>query len=296
GHSSLRGTAALPERTRRLLLLAAAEPTCDPALLWRAAARLGISAADAARAEADGLLRIADRVTFRHPLVRSAIYQAAPVTDLRRVHLALAGATAPATDPDRWAWHRAKATAGPDAGVAAELERSAGRAQARGGPGAAAAFYECAATLTVDPALRAQRTLAAAQAKYLAGAFDAALVMLATAEAGRRRESLRAGAELLRGEIAFASSHGNQAPQLLLKAARQFEPLDPGLAREIYLEALFAALFAGRLALGGGVREVAAAARAAPPALKPPRASDLLLDGLALMITEGYPAGAPILT
>jgi len=295
GQSFLRRIAALPQPTGRLLLLAAAEPTGDPALLWRAAACLGISVPDAAPAEADGLLTIGDRVTFRHPLVRSAVYQAAPVRDRRQAHQALAEATDPAADPDRRAWHRSQATAGPDEEIAAELERSAGRAQARGGPGAAGAFFECAANLTVDRGQRANRALAAAHAMYLAGAFDAALMLLSAAEAGPLAEYQRARAELLRGQIAFATSHGGEAPQLLLKAAQQFEPLDPGLAREVHLEALFAALFAGRLAFGGGVGEVAAAARAAPPAPKPRRALDLLLDGLALMIIEDYSAGAPIL-
>jgi DNA-binding CsgD family transcriptional regulator len=295
GGSFLRRVAALPRQTKRLLLLAAAEPTGDPALLWRAAARLGISAADAAPAEADGLLAVGDRVTFRHPLVRSAIYQAAPVTDRRLAHQALAEATDPAADPDRRAWHRAKAAAGPDEEVAAKLERSAGRAEARGGPGAAAAFLERAATLTADPARRARRKLAAADAKYLAGAYDPALAMLAAAEAGPLEDPQRAQAELLRGQIAFASGHGGEAPQLLLTAARQFEPLDPGQAREIYLQALFAALFAAHLGLGDGVREVAAAARAAPPPPQHPSPSDLQLEGLALMVTDGYPAGAPML-
>jgi AAA ATPase domain len=292
----LRRTAPLPEVTRRLLLLAAAEPTGDPALLSRAAGNLGISAEDAAApAEADGLLTVGARVTFRHPLVRSAVYQAAPAGDRRRAHQAIAEATDPGTDPDRRAWHRAQAAAGPDEDIAAELERSASRAKSRGGLAAAAAFLERAATLTPEPAQRAERALAAAQAKYQAGAFDAALRLVAAAEAGPLDEFRRARADLLRGQIAFASSRGSDAPPLLLKAARQFEPLDAALARETYLEALSAALFAGRLALGGGVREVAEAARAAPPPPQPARASDLLLDGLALVITEGYPAGAPLL-
>jgi DNA-binding CsgD family transcriptional regulator len=293
--SYLRRIAPLPEPTRRLLLLAAAEPTGDPALLWRAARRLGIGAEDAAPAEADGLLTMGAQVTFRHPLVRSAVYQAAPTGDRRRVHRAIAEATDPGTDPDRRAWHRAQAAAGPDEDIAAELERSASRAQARGGLAAAAAFLERSAALTLEPARRAERALAAAQANYQVGAFDAALGLVATAESGPLGELERAWADLLCGQIAFASSRGSGAPPLLLKAARQFEPLDAALARETYLEALSAALFAGRLALGGGVREVAAAARAAPPPPRPERAPDLLLDGLALVITEGYPAGAPML-
>jgi DNA-binding CsgD family transcriptional regulator/tetratricopeptide (TPR) repeat protein len=294
--SFLRRIAPLPEMTRRLLLLAAAEPTGEPALLWRAARGLGISAEEAAApAEADGLVTVGAQVTFRHPLVRSAIYQAAAAADRRRAHRAIAEATDPGTDPDRRAWHRAQATAGPDEGIAAELERSASRAQARGGLAAAAAFLERAATLTVEPARRAERALAAAEAKYQAGAFNAALGLLATAEAGPLDKLQRARADLMRGQIVFASSHGSDAPPLLLKAARQFEPLDVQLARKAYLEALSAALFAGRLALGGGVREVAEAARSAPPPPRPARAPDLLLDGLALVITEGYPAAVPML-
>jgi DNA-binding CsgD family transcriptional regulator len=294
--SFLRRIAPFPEVTQGLLLLAAAEPTGDPALLWRAARFLGLSAADAAApAEADGLLTVAARVTFRHPLVRSAVYQAASAADRRHAHHALAEATDPGTDPDRRAWHRAQAAAGPDEDVAAELERSAGRAQARGGFAAAAAFLERSAALTPDPGRRAQRALAAAQAKYQAGGFEAALGLLASAEPEPLDEFQRAGADLLRGQIAFASRRSSDAPPLLLKAAKNLEPLDVRLARETYLEALFAALFAGRLAVGGGAREVAEAARAAPPPPPPPRAPDLLLDGLALVVTEGYPAGAPML-
>jgi len=293
-----RRLAPLPEMTRLLLLLAAAEPTGDPALLWRAAGNLGISAQDAAApAEADGLLTVGARVIFRHPLVRSAVYQAASAADRRRAHRALAEATDPGTDPDRRAWHRAQAAAGPDEDIAAELERSAGRAQARGGFAAAAAFLERATELTLESARRAERALAAAQAKFQAGAFDAALGLLAIAEPGSLDEFQRARVDLLRGQIAFASSHDGDAPppKLLLAAARQFEPLDVRLARETYLEALSAALLAGRLALDGSVREVAAAARAAPRPPRPARAPDLLLDGLALVITEGYPAAVPLL-
>ena len=284
----------LPTATQQLMLVAAAEPAGEPALVWRAAERLGIGAGALAPAADAGLLVIGERVTFRHPLVRSAAYRAAPPPERRAAHQALADAADPQADPDRRAWHRAQATVGPDEDVAAELERSAGRAQARGGLAAAAAFLERAAALTIDPARRAERALAAAQATYQAGAFDATLGLLAIAEAGPPDQLRRARADLLRGQIAFASSRGSDAPPLLLKAARQFEPLDPRLARETYLDALAAALFAGRLALGGGMREVAEAARvAAPPGTA--RGPDLLLDGLALLVTEGYPAGAPVL-
>jgi DNA-binding CsgD family transcriptional regulator len=285
----------LAAATQRLMLVAAAEPAGDPALVWRAAERLGIGAGAIAPAADAGLLTISERVMFRHPLVRSAVYRAASPPDRRAAHQALADATDPQADPDRRAWHRAQATPGPDEDVAAELERSAGRAQARGGLAAAAAFLECAATLTVDPARRAERALAAAEATYQAGAFDATLALLGTAEAGPPDQLRRARADLLRGQIAFSSSRGSDAPPLLLKAARQFEPLDPRLARETYLDALAAATFAGRLALGGGMREVAEAARMAPPLPGPARGSDLLLDGMSLVICEGYPAGAPVL-
>jgi DNA-binding CsgD family transcriptional regulator len=236
-------------------------------------------------------------VRFRHPLVRSAVYRAAPISDRQRVHGALAEATDPEFDPDRCAWHRAHAAPGPDEDVAAQLEGSAGRAQARGGLAAAAAFLERAAELTPEPARRAQRALAAAQAKQQAGANDAALALLASAEVGPLDELQRARADLLRAQIAFASRRGSDAPPLMLKAAQQFEPLDVALARETYLDALSAAMFAGRLSRGVGVLEVAQAARAGRAGLspEPPRAADLLLDGLALLITEGHAAGAPTL-
>ena len=285
----------LPADTQRLLLVAAAEPVGEPVLMWRAAWRLGIGAQAAAAAEAAGLLTISERVIFRHPLVRSAVYRAASPRERRAAHQALAEATDPGADPDRHAWHRAEATLEPDEMVAADLERQAGRAQARGGMAAAAAFFERSAALTPEPARRAERALAAAQAKYLAGAFDAALRMLVVAQATPLDDFQRARLSLLRGQVAFASSRGNDAPPLLLTAARRLEPFDARLARTTYLEALSAAVFAGRLALGGGLREVAEAAGAAPPSPGPARAPDLLLDGLATLIIGGYAAGAPLL-
>jgi DNA-binding CsgD family transcriptional regulator len=284
----------VPDDTRRLLLVAAAEPLGEPVLLWGAVERLGIGPDAATPAAADGLLELAPRVRFRHPLVRSAVYRAASRSDRQSVHRALADATDPEVDPDRRAWHRAHAAPGPDEKVAEELERSAGRAQARGGLAAAAAFLERAAGLTLEPARRAERAVAAAQATHLAGAPNAALGLLATAEAGPLGELQRARVDLLRAQIAYTQRRGSDAPPLLLQAAKRLEPLDVGLARETYLEALSAAQFAGRLARGGGVLEAAEAARAAPPPGQPPRASDLLLDGLAVLISEGYAAGAPM--
>jgi DNA-binding CsgD family transcriptional regulator len=283
----------LPVETRRLLLVAAAEPVGDPVLVWRAAGRLGIGVQ--AAADTDGLLAIGARVTFRHPLVRSSVYRAASPDDRRAVHRALALATDPDIDPDRRAWHLAQATPGFDEDVACELERSASRAQARGGLAAAAAFLERAAALTPEPSRRAGRALAAAQAKYHAGAIDVALRLVAIAESGPLDELQRARVDLLHAQIAFAVNRGNDAPPLLLKAAKGLEPLDVTLARETYLEALSAAIFAGRLANADGLLEVAWAARAAPRSPDRPRAADLLLDGLALLVTMGYPAGTPIL-
>jgi DNA-binding CsgD family transcriptional regulator len=291
--SFLRRLEVLPAASQRLLLVAAAEPVGEPVLMWRAAQQLGIGASAAEAAEAAGLLTIGERVTFRHPLVRSAVYRAASPQERRAAHQALADATDPGVDPDRHAWHRAQATLEPDERVAVELERSAGRAQARGGMAAAAAFLERSAALTPERVRRAERLLAAARAKHLAGAFDAALALAAAAEAGPLNDIQRARMSLLRGQIAFAFRRGNDAPPMLLAAARQLEPLDARLARDTYLEALSAALFAGRLALGAGLREMAEAASAAPPETSRP--PDLLLSGLAVLITQGFAEGAPLL-
>ena len=284
---------ALPAQTRRLVQLAAADPSGDPVLVWRAAGRLAIGAGAAKPAVEAGLAEFGARVRFRHPLVRSAAYWSASAQTRQELHGALAEATDPAVDPDRRAWHRAQAVPGLDEEVAAELELCAGRAQRRGGLAAAAAFLERSARLTIDPARRAQRALAAAQARNQAGASDAALGLLAMAQAGPLDELQRARADLLRAQIAFASSHGRDAPPLMLSAAKQLEGLDAGLARETYLEAFTAALFVGRQSPAVG--DVARAARTAPAPPAPARAPDLLLDGLALLVTEGYAAGTPAL-
>ena len=286
--------APLPPSTRLLLLVAAAEPLGDPVLVWRAAAELGIGPDAAAPAGAAGLVDFGAQVRFGHPLVRSAVKRAAAPEERQRVHRALAEATDADIDPDRRAWHRAHATAGLDENVAAELERSAGRARARGGLAAGAAFHERAVELTPDPRRRAQRALLAAKGKHQAAANDAALRLLAVAEAGPLDELEQARAQLLHAQITFATTRGRDAPPLLLDAAKRLEPLDPRLAREAYLEAFAAAQSADRLVRGGDPREVAAAVLAADwePST---RACDLLLDGLALLTREGYVAGAPAL-
>ena len=287
---------ALPAQSRLLLLVAAAEPYGDLPLVWRAADRLGIIPGQAAAPAVDaGLVDFGARVRFRHPLLRSAAYRAASVTDRQAVHGALAGATDPQIAPERRAWHRAQATTGPDEEVAAELERSAGLAQARGGLAAAAAFLARSALLTADPARRANRTLAAAQAHLQAGAFGTALELVADAEAGPLDELQISTADLLRGQIVFASGMGSDAPPLLLKAAKRLEPLDAGLARETYLTAWMAALFAGRLAGAGDLPEVCRAARAMPASAGPPHPADLVLAGLAMVVTDGPAAAAPTL-
>jgi DNA-binding CsgD family transcriptional regulator len=290
-----RRLAWLRRDARRLLLLAAAEPVGDPALLWRAAHQLAIPETAAQAVESEGLLTLDGAVVFRHPLVRSAVYGAAEPSERREVHRALADATDPKLDPDRHAWHRAQAASVPDEEVAGELERSAARAQARGGFAAAAAFLERAAALTPAPARRAQRALVAAQTKVRAGALDDALGLLSSTEVGALDELDRARVELLRAQIAFVSTHGSDAPTMLLAAARRLTPLSPTLASETYLEALSAALFAGRLAAPGARSiDVALATKAAP---RPPvlRGPELLLEGLATFFCENYEASVPIL-
>src|SRR5215207_8994573 len=292
--SFVRRLEALSDDARRLLLAAAAEPVGDPLLLWRAAGRLGIRPAAAEEAEADGLLAIGEWVRFRHPLVRSAVYRTATGEQRREVHLALAEATDGSVEPDRRAWHLATAAAGPDEPVAAALEQSAGRAQARGGPAAAAAFLHRSVVLSRDPEQRVRRALAAAQASLHACMFEDALELLAIAEASTPDELQAAHVELLRGQTAFASGMGPAAPPLL-NAAQRLERLDPELARETYLDAWGAALFAGRMASSGSLVEVSRAAKSAPRPTRPLRASDLLLDGLSTFATEGCAAAEPLL-
>jgi DNA-binding CsgD family transcriptional regulator len=292
--SFIRRLGALPEDARRLLLLAAAEPVGDPVLLWRAAEQLAIEPGAADHAANEGLLAIEERVVFRHPLVRSAVYESAAIEARRAVHLALAEVTDRELEPDRRAWHLAAAATGPDEEVAAELERSAGRAQSRGGLAAAAAFLERAVALTQDHGRRAERALAAAQASLQAGAFDGALRLVATAEVGPLDEFQRARVDLLRGHVAFALGNGD-APSLLLKAARRLEPFDVAVARETYLNAWGAASLTAHLDRGGNLMAVSRAIRALPPPLGNHGALDLLLNGLGLLATNGHAAGTPSL-
>jgi DNA-binding CsgD family transcriptional regulator len=290
-----RRLAGLPSPSRRLLLVAAADPTGDAALVWRAAELLGITDSAAEAAEAEGLVDLTAGVVFRHPLVRSAVYGAASARDRRQAHQALAEATDPAVDPDRRAWHRAQAASRPDEEVAAELELSAGRAQARGGFAAAAVFMQRSTELSVDPARRAGRALAAAEANRQAGALNASLRLAGLAERGPLDDAQRAQLDLLRAQISFATDRSGAAPLLLLKAAQNLEGIDLRRARDTYLDALTAAMAAGRLARGASQLEVAKAAIRLTPSTEPPRASEVLLDGLALLVTDGPLASIPVL-
>ena len=286
---------ALPEQARRLLLVAAADPSGDRLLVWRAASWLGIGVQEAGPAVEAGLVEFGASVRFRHPLVRSAAYRSASLSERQQVHAALAEMTDAIADPDRRAWHRAEAAAGPDEDVAAELERSAGRAQARGGMAAAAAFLERSVLLTADPARHAERMLAAAQASMQAGAFGKALELLDRAEEEPLGELQSARADLLRGHVTFASGMGSDAPPLLLKAAQRLEPLDLALARQAYLDAWLAAVFAGRLAGQATLLEVCRAARRLPSPGDRPGKPELVLDALTLLVTDGPGTAAPAL-
>jgi len=286
----------LPDEVQRLVLLAAADPVGDPALILRAAGVLGLDAVNLAAA-AD-LLEFGANVRFRHPLVRSAAYQAAAAGDRRAVHEALAAVTDPLADPDRRAWHRAHAAAGPDEAVAEELINSASRALRRGGVAAAAAFWERAVALTPDPGERASRALAAAEAKYAAGDFEAAQALLVTAELGPLGELGEARVQRIQAQVAFALRRGGDAPPLMLRAAQRLQSLDAELAQQTYLEALVTVIYAGRLARGQDARQVARAARSAtlgPSGSEPLPHSQLLIQGLAVRLTDGYLAAAPTL-
>jgi DNA-binding CsgD family transcriptional regulator len=285
----------LPVQTRLLLLIAAAEPVGDPVLVWGAAERLGIGRGAAEPAVEARLVEFGTRVRFRHPVVRSVVYGSASPHQRQEVHAALAEVTDTQLDRDRRAWHRAHAAPGPDEAVGAELERCADRAQARGGVAAAAAFLERATMLTPDPARRTDRALAAAGANLQAGAFETVRQLLSIAEAGAITDLQQARIDLIGADLAFVTNRGSDAPSLLLKAASRLESIDVDLSRATYLQAFSAAMLAGRLALGGGVQEVARAAGAAPPPRHATRTPDLLLEGLAAHFDRGFDAGLPIL-
>jgi DNA-binding CsgD family transcriptional regulator len=282
---------ALPLHARRLMLVAAAEPVGDPALVQRAAQRLGISWDAMEAVVEEGLLELGALIRFWHPLVRSASYWSATSDERRAVHRALADATDAEVDPDREAWHRGQAALEPDEDVAAALARTADRAQGRGGFAAGAAFLDQAARLTPAPDLRIERALAAAEAKLAAGAPDDALKLLALAGTGQLDELQRARTERLRARLAFVKRRGGDAPPLLLRAARRLEPLDRELAVATCREALAAALSIGNRDL---VVE-AAEAFSALPRSEPPTAAELVMTGHAVRVTDGNAAGLRVL-
>ncbi|QEO13070.1 AAA family ATPase [Agromyces intestinalis] len=288
-----RRLARMPTATRRLLVVAAAEPGQEAAVIWKAAARLGVTMRDAEPAVADGLIDLTGLVRFCHPLARSTVYRAALADERRTAHRALADATDADADPERRAWHRAQATSGLDEAVAAELHRSAGLAEARGGKAAAAAFLERAAELTPDPRRRAERALLAARAKFDAGAPERALRLLAIARAGLADERNRALVELLHAQIVSRLEPGQGSP--LLAAAKRLDPIDPDLARDTYRDAFYAAQVAGQLGRDGGTLEEAAATRLTEHRDPPVSIHDRLLDGVALTVTRDHSAGAPLL-
>jgi DNA-binding CsgD family transcriptional regulator len=286
---------SLPPDTRTFLLTAAVEPVGDAILLWRALEVLEIPAGAAIPAATAGLVDVGARVRFRHPLVRSAVCRAASLPELKEVHRALAEVTDVAVDPDRRAWHRAHAATGPDEIVAGELERSAGRAQRRGGVAATAAFLKRAAELTPQPERRGERALLAAEALHQAAEPDLAFELLGAAELCPLDPLQQARLERLRSQLAFGRRQPQDGPASLLHAAQRLEKLDVALARETYLEALVATIFAGRLGDRAEQRSIALSALNAPPGVAPARAIDLLVDGLATLLSDGYAPGVPML-
>ncbi|MFL5994271.1 MAG: AAA family ATPase [Streptomyces sp.] len=285
--------AELPRQTRLLLLVAAIEPVGDPALVWRAAGRLGVSPEVALAGGTYGLLSFDVRVTFRHPLVRSAVYRSATEEDRRAVHLALAEVTDPQADPDRHAWHLASAATEPDERVAGELERSADRARARGGPAASAAFLQRSVALTVDIARRADRAVAAAAATLQAGDVEGARKLVDIADTDARTEFQRARCDLVRGRMALAAGADNEAPRLLLRAALRLEPFDAVLAHETCLIAWGAAALIA--ADADSLKLISRAMQELPPAEGAPPALDLVIKGCALLVTDGRATAVPVL-
>jgi DNA-binding CsgD family transcriptional regulator len=289
-----RRLAELPAATQQFLLIAAAEPTGDAAVVSRAAKRLWVDWADAAPAVQEGLLEIGVQVRFRHPLVRSAAYNSAVPTDRQAAHRALAEETDAELDPDRRAWHSALGACGPDEKIAEALEQSAARAKARGGFAAAAALLERAAALSEEAGRAGKRTLTAATAHHDAGSYEIAGRLVASAEAARLDAIDRAELEMLRGRLAMATGEARDAPRLLLRAAQQFDPLDVQIASAAYLHATASMAIVGNLAKGVSVREVARAATSRPSSPQT-SATEWLVEGLAHAMADELQAAAPLL-
>jgi hypothetical protein len=290
----LRRVRDLPEQTRRLMLLAAADPTGDATLLWRAGRTLGVGPRDAAVAASEQLLEIGSRCA-------SAIRWCGrlPTRPGRKRIAAPCTARSPKRQTPGWSPSDGCGTGGrgqdPDESVAGELERIADAVQNRAGLTAAAAFLQRAVALSADPVRRADRALSAAQAYLHAGALDDGRRLVAEAAVTAADDLQRARVEQLNGQLEAAAKPGREASLRLLKAATQLESLDVRRARDTYLQAWWAAVLAGRFAApGGDLVAVCEAARSAPRAPEV-RACDLLLDGLTTMIIESRAAAAPAL-
>jgi DNA-binding CsgD family transcriptional regulator len=283
----------LPADTRRLLVLAAAEPLGDPLLLLRGASQLGLTIEAADAAEEAGLFEIRERCSFRHPLVRSAVYGAATPSERRVVHGALAEASDPERDPDRRAWHGAQATSTPDEKVAAELERTAARAKARGGLAAAGTFLERAAMLTPDEGRRLERFLVAAELMYEAGALDSVEGLVRAIDAARLDEVQRARLERLEAEVFLSRGEPTteKTTEMVLKLVAAAKRLQGRHSANAYtLDAMRYAFWSADpqtyKAVSHGLAEVPATESSA---------AGLLCRGWAQLLEHGYPAGTDLL-
>ncbi|MET9437227.1 AAA family ATPase [Streptomyces sp. NPDC006551] len=275
----------LPQATRTLLLIIAVEATGDATLVWAAADRMGVSVDALTAAEEAGLTAMDGTVRFHHPLVGSVVHHTASPAERRRVHEVLSQSMQEQVNEDRRAWHRAQAVLRPDEDVAADLERLASRAGARGGAAAAAAFLERSATLTPDAGKRAWRALSAARAANGAGDYVTAERLAVEGQTGPPDESRDAQADLIRAQVAFAQRRLRDAPRLLLTVAGRVAPFDAALARQCLLDALATGVLIGRHSQE--MREALAAARQAPPPPGPAAIIDIVLEGLLALLDGG---------
>ena len=276
----------LPGQTQRLMLIAALEPLGEAARVRQAGQLLGVGDDAAEPAVVAGLLEANFR--FHHPLVRSAVYRSATPEQRRRVHLALAEVTDPDADPDYRAWHHAQGATGPDEGLAEELERTAGQAQHRGGLAAAAGLLERSAELTPEPQRKAARLLLAAHAQLTSGATNRAQALLDESLPNLSDARSRAQAARMQGMIRFYEGRGGETPSSLFQAAMGLKDTDPRLAREVLLEALGSAMWAGRLTTGTTPLAVAQAARDIPAPDEDEQVGSLLLTAYTQRLTDSY--------
>jgi DNA-binding CsgD family transcriptional regulator len=269
-------------------LIAAAETEDDPTTLWKAAGGLGLSPDASHDVIESGLLQVNPTIRFRHPLIRSAIYNGASEAERRRVHEAIAMAIDPEAEPDRQAWHRAASIVRPDDELAEALDLSAARARSRGGWSAEADFLLRAAELTMERPRRASRMVSAASAALTAGMPQRAEALLDRAEAGSDEPKTRARALRIRGAV-LRESRPSEAVPVLLAAAKASQRFDGRLARDCLLEA-FEAEFMARANRNDATDLDIALAAAATPLTDPAGASagDFLLDGFAARATGHY--------